>query len=90
MVDVGVFVGRVRRGRLLEVERAPLAVIREMQGGEAGAKHVRAVVEPWDSPSEVKVVHCGSQKQTGGVCGHTGCCFQGGYSTVRVGTTQKC
>lgn len=57
MVDVGVFVGSVRWGGLLEVEGASLAVIREVQGSEAGTEHVRAVVKPRDSPSEVEVVH---------------------------------
>lgn len=36
---------------------ASFSVVREMQGGEAGAKGVRAVVEAWDSSSEVEVVH---------------------------------
>lgn len=57
MVDVRVFVGRVRRRRLLEMESASLTVIRQMQGSEAGAKRVRAVVKAWDSSSKVKVVH---------------------------------
>lgn len=57
MVDVGVFVGRVRRRRLLEMEGASLAVVGQMQGGETGAKRIRAVVEAWNSSSEVKVVH---------------------------------
>lgn len=57
VVDVGVFVGSVWRGRLLEVESAPLAVVREVQGSEAGTKHVRAVVKSWDTPPEVKVMH---------------------------------
>lgn len=57
VVDVGVFVGRVRRRRLLEMESASLAVIGQMQRGETGAKRIRAVVEAWDASSEVKVVH---------------------------------
>lgn len=57
MLDVGVFVGGVRRGRLLKMESASLSVIRQMQGSEAGAEGVRAVVEAWDSSSKVKVVH---------------------------------
>lgn len=57
VVDVRVFVGCVRRRRLLEMESATLSVIRQMQGSEAGAKCVRAVVKAWDSSSKVKVVH---------------------------------
>lgn len=57
VVDVRVFVGSVWRRRLLKVESAPLAVIREVQGSEASTKHVRAVVKSWDTPSEVKVMH---------------------------------
>lgn len=57
MLDVGVFVGGVRRRRLLEMESASLSVIRQMQRSEAGAEGVRAVVEAWDSSSKVKVVH---------------------------------
>lgn len=57
MLDVGVFVGGVWWRRLLEMESAPLSVIRQMQGSEAGAEGVRAVVEAWDSSSKVKVVH---------------------------------
>lgn len=57
VVDVGVLVGGVRRGRLLEVEGASLSVVGEMQRSEAGAKRIRAVVEAWDSSSEVEVVH---------------------------------
>lgn len=57
VVDVRVLVGSVWRRRLLEVERAPLAVVREVQGSEASTKHVRAVVESWDTPPQVKVMH---------------------------------
>lgn len=57
VVDVGVFVGRVRRRRLLEMESASLAVIGQVQRGETGAKRVRAVVKARNSPSKVKVVH---------------------------------
>lgn len=57
MVDVGVLVGGVRRRWLLEMESAALAVIREMQGSEACAEGVRAVVKARDSASEVEVVH---------------------------------
>lgn len=57
MVDVRVFVGCVRRRRLLEMESTALSVIRQMQGSEASAKCVRTVVKAWDSSSEVKVVH---------------------------------
>lgn len=57
MVDVRVFVGCVRRRRLLEMESATLSVIRQMQGSEASAKSVRTIVKAWDSSAEVKVVH---------------------------------
>lgn len=57
MLDVGVFVGCVRRRRLLEMESTSLSVIRQMQGSEAGAKGIRAVVKAGDSSSKVKVVH---------------------------------
>lgn len=57
MLDVGVFVGCVRRRRLLEMESASLAIIRQMQRSEAGAKSVWPVVEARDSSSKVKVMH---------------------------------
>lgn len=57
MLDVGVFVGCVRRRRLLEMESASFTVIRQMQWSKAGAEGVRAVVKAWDSSSKVKVVH---------------------------------
>lgn len=57
MLDVGVFVGCVRWRRLLEMESASLSIIRQMQGSEAGAKDIRAVVKAWYSSSKVKVMH---------------------------------
>lgn len=57
MMDVRVFVGGVWRRWLLEVESASLAIIREVEGSEAGAKCIRTVVKAGDSSSEVKVMH---------------------------------
>lgn len=57
VVDVGVLVGGIRRWRLLEVEGSSLAVIGQVQRGEAGAKRIRAVVEARDSAAQVEVVH---------------------------------
>jgi len=57
MLDVGVLVGCVRRRRLLEMESSSLSVIRQMQGSEAGAEGIRAVVKARDSSPEVEVVH---------------------------------
>lgn len=62
VLDVGVFVGCVRRRRLLEMESASLSIIRQMQGSEAGAKGIRAVVKAWDSSPKVKVVHWENQE----------------------------
>lgn len=45
------------------MEGASLSVVREMQGSEAGAKRIGAVVEAWDSSSEVEVVHLGNQNR---------------------------
>lgn len=57
MLDVGVFVGCIRRRRLLEMKSASLPIIGQMQGSEASAEGVRAIVKAWDSSSKVKVVH---------------------------------
>lgn len=57
MLDVGVLVGCVRRRRLLEMESSSVSIIGQMQGSEAGAKGIRAVVKAWDSSSQVEVVH---------------------------------
>lgn len=57
MLDVGVFVGCIRRRRLLEMKSASLPIIGQMQGSETSAERVRAVVKAWDSSSKVKVVH---------------------------------
>lgn len=58
VVDVGVFVGCVWRRRLLEMKCTSLSVVRQMQGREAGAENIRAVVEARDSSPQVEVVHC--------------------------------
>ena len=57
VLDVGVFVSCVWRRRLLEMESAALSIIGQMQGGEAGAESIRAVVEARDPPPKVEVVH---------------------------------
>jgi len=57
MLDVGIFVGHVRRRRLLEMKSPSLSIIRQMQRCETGAKSIWAVVEARDSSTEVEVVH---------------------------------
>ena len=64
VLDVGVLVGGVRGRRLLEMKRSALSIIGQMQGREAGAKGVRAVVKAGDSSPEVKVVHWQNNRQT--------------------------
>lgn len=39
------------------MESAALSIIRQMQGSEASAKGIRAIVKAWYSSSKVKVVH---------------------------------
>lgn len=50
------------------MESASLAVIRQMQGSEASAKGIWAVVKAWDSSPKVKVVHWANQSRHRGRC----------------------
>ena len=57
MLDVRVFIGSVGRGRFLEMKCTSLSIIREVQGSEASAKSVWAVVKAWDLPPKVEMVN---------------------------------
>lgn len=58
MVDVGVFVGCVRRRRLLEMKSSSLSIIRQMKRSETRTECIRAIVKARDSSPQVKMVHC--------------------------------
>lgn len=58
MLDVGVLVCRVGRRGLLEVEGAPLSVVRQVQGCETSAEDIRAVIKPGDSATQVEMMDC--------------------------------
>ena len=57
VLNVWIFVGCIWWRRFLEMKSASLSIVRQMQGSEAGAEGIRAVVKAWDSSSKVKVVH---------------------------------
>lgn len=57
VLDVWVLVGCIWRRRLLEVKSASFSIIRQMQGSEAGAKGIWAVIKAGNSSSKVKVMH---------------------------------
>lgn len=58
VVDIRILVSGIRGRGLLKVERAPLAVIREVQRRQARPEHIRPVVEAGHPSSQIKMMHC--------------------------------